>query len=252
VHVEVNTGDYGISEYLPVEPNWVRTTPSPVNETVVEDETQAVTFGNLCLGTGDNTPRTKGFWTNKNGQALYGVDDNNAMRALNLRNANGTAYDPPLSPPATLKAAYDSFKAWLGSANATNMAYMLSAQLAAMKLNTLNGLVNPASLVYAPGLLPFDAVNDIPGLNALGFISVADLITAANADLGLHGNTTTGSFRAYQEALKNVIDAANQDNSTVFVQPTACVYTFETVALTDGAPVTTKKHRGHHRHHRRR
>ena len=31
------------------------------------------------------------------------------------------------------------------------MAYMLSAQLAAMRLNVLNGLVNASALIYAPG-----------------------------------------------------------------------------------------------------
>ena len=45
--------------------------------------------------------------------------------ALNLRNANGTNFDP---------SSYNTFRSWLLSATATNMAYMLSAQLAATSL----------------------------------------------------------------------------------------------------------------------
>jgi len=40
---------------------------------------------------------------------------------------------------------------WLVRASATNMAYALSAQLAAMQLNVRHNFVNGSALVYAPG-----------------------------------------------------------------------------------------------------
>ncbi len=43
------------------------------------------------------------------------------------------------------------FQSWLLAANASNMANMLSAQLAAMELNVYNGKVNGGALIYAPG-----------------------------------------------------------------------------------------------------
>ena len=54
------------------------------------------------------------------------------LRNLNLRNADGSNFDP--TTPAQVKT-------WLSKATATNMAYMLSAQLAAMALNVNNGKV---------------------------------------------------------------------------------------------------------------
>jgi hypothetical protein len=62
-------------------------------------------------------------------------------------------------------------------------------------------------------------------MNALGFISIGDLLSAANLELGLHGVTTDGSaYRAYQEALKTALDRAN--NNLNFVQPRPCAFSF--------------------------
>jgi hypothetical protein len=47
----------------------------------------------------------------------------------------------------------------------------------------------------------------------------------ANAELTLHGTAVAGdSWRSYQEALKNALDKAN--NNQTFVQPTPCAFTF--------------------------
>jgi hypothetical protein len=90
---------------------------------------------------------------------------------------------------------------------------MLSAQLAAMKLNVLHGFVSGSSLVYAPGV------------GATDFITIDALMAAANTSLGLDQNTPAGDAnRAYQEKIKNALDAANNDTS--FVKPTPCVFTF--------------------------
>ena len=214
VVIILDPDSYTITEFAPLETNWVRTTPSPVMITLNNGDEETVEFGNVCLGGGGG--HTLGFWSNKNGQAT--INDGNTsepelalLRACNLRNANGTAFDP---------TNYTQFRTWLLSANATNMAYMLSAQLSAMKLNVESGHVLGGSLIYAPALLPFNPT----GINSLGFISINNLVAAADAELFLHGNTTTGPFRAYQEALKNALDAAN--NNQNFVQGSPCPFTF--------------------------
>ena len=61
------------------------------------------------------------------------------------------------------------------NATATNMAYMLSAQLAATALNVQNGLVNGKPLIYAPGTT---------SANALGFATVNAVMAEANTLLG--------------------------------------------------------------------
>ena len=173
--------------------------------TLEDNDNKTVEFGNLCLGTGGGL--TLGFWSNKNGHALFGSDDLALMVSLNLRNANGSDFDP---------SGYSAFRTWLLAATATNMAYMLSAQLAAMELNVFNSKVIGSALIYAPGT---------NSANALGFATVNAVMAEANAELGSHGLTLAGGpYRAYQEALKNALDRAN--NNKTFVQPTPCPFTF--------------------------
>jgi hypothetical protein len=201
VSVVVAPDDYVVTEGTPIQSNWFHTTPNPVNITVADGGTGNVEFGNLCVGAGGGL--TLGFWSNKNGQALVGSTDLAMLVALNLRNANGSTFDP-----ATAKA----LATWLLNATATNMAYMLSAQLAAMELNVFNGFVDGTKLVYVGGTI-----------NA--FWTVNALMAAANTSLGLNGNTTALSAdRTYQETLKTALDKAN--NNLNFVQGTPCVFSF--------------------------
>jgi hypothetical protein len=51
-----------------------------------------------------------------------------------MRNANGTVH--------TFTNSYSLFRTWLLGANGTNMAYMLSAQLVALKLDVNFGFVD--------------------------------------------------------------------------------------------------------------
>ena len=211
VSVVVAPDDYIVSEFDPAETNWIHTTTNPVNVTVDAGETETVEFGNLCLGAGGG--HTLGFWSNKNGQATMN-DGGSAcselalLNGLFLRNAAGTRMN--------FGCDYAAFKNWLLSATATNMAYMLSAQLAAMELNVEAGFVNGNALVYAPGT---------NSANGLGFATVNALMSEANAELTLHGTALAGdSWRSYQEALKNALDKAN--NNQTFVQPTPCPFTF--------------------------
>jgi len=206
VSIQVAPDDYTVTEFMPIETNWRATTPNPVYVTVAAGDNKTVEFGNLCLGAGGGL--TKGFWTNKNGAKLVGADDLAMLRALNLRNADGSAFDP---------TSFNQLKAWLKDSNAVNMAYMLSAQLAAMELNVFNDKVNGGALIYAPG---------VTSANSLGYATVDAVMAEANAELGLHGVATadTPELKAYQEALKNALDNAN--NNTNFVQATACPFTF--------------------------
>jgi hypothetical protein len=211
---------YKVTESTPVETNWVRTFPAPADyiSVSIADGSKTVRFGNVCLGAGGGL--TLGFWSNKNGEKLfYQVGGVAAMNALNLRNANGSNFELP-GPPTTAVAAYGTFRTWLLSATATNMAYMLSAQLAAMKLNVLNGNVQANSLIYAPGTMSADS---------LGFATVSQVIAEADAALGVGGNLNLLTLaghpqRAYQEILKNVLDRAN--NNLNFAQAKPCPFSF--------------------------
>jgi len=162
-----------------------------------------VYFGNLCIGAGGGL--TLGFWSNKNGQALIGADDLAMLVSLNLRNANGSTYDPP---------SKTSFRTWVLNATATNMAYMLSAQMATMSLNVYNGFVSSSSLVCAPGTL---------SANVNGFATVGALLTEADTTLGSNGYTVaSGAVRSYQEVVKNTLDNANNNRTFVQVSPATC------------------------------
>ncbi|HUS14868.1 MAG TPA: hypothetical protein VM536_07590 [Chloroflexia bacterium] len=123
--------------------------------TLEEGDDQTVTFGNFCLvGSGGVT---LDFWSNRNGQALFTSDDRTFLINQNLRNANGTNFDP---------ASYAAFRTWILSTTATNMAYMLSAQYEAMQLNVRHGFVLANSYYIPAGM------------------TVQQLLDAANTTLG--------------------------------------------------------------------
>lgn len=214
-------GSITVYEYLPIESNWIPTTPTTFTKEVKTDERTNYKFGNLCFAPGG--AHTLGYWSNKNGQATMNDDGTLApelalLSGLNLRNGAGANFDPVSynSLPANT-----AFRPWILSATATNMAYMLSAQLAAMELSFEAGNVSGSSVVYAPGLIPFPA----SGVSATGFITVANLMAAANATLGVDGSTPAGDpLRAYQGALKNALDDAN--NNKNIVSPTPCAFSF--------------------------
>jgi len=206
VSTVVAPDEYIVTESTPLESNWFHTTPNPVETTVADKGEASVAFGNLCVGAGGGL--TLGFWSNKNGEKLFNTGtDLTLMKELNLRDGAGKAFDP---------ASYKAFRTWLLSASATNMAYMLSAQLAAMELNVLNGNVAGSSLIYAPGTT---------SANGAGFATVNAVMAEANTELGLHPLTVSaGAARTYQEALKNALDKAN--NNLTFVQGEPCAFSF--------------------------
>jgi hypothetical protein len=196
---------YTVLEYMPVGTHWKNTTPVSVTVVLQAGDDTTVKFGNLCLGEGGG--HTLGFWSNKNGQALIDSTDLANLSGLNLTDAAGGNFDP---------ATNTSLRSWLLGASATNMAHMLSAQLAAMELNVYNGFVDGNAIIYAPGAA---------SANTLGYATVNAVVAEANAELGLHPWTPDGSvYRDYQEDLKDALDNAN--NNLNFVQPVPCAFSF--------------------------
>jgi len=205
--------DYTMTEGTPIGGNWVQSTPTvngvPVNPItgihVYAGQTTQLTFGNYC--TKPSGGRTPGFWSNKNGQATMNdgtpaslLPELNQLAALNLVDANGNAFNP---------VDYPSFRTWLLDSTATNMAYKLSSHLAAMHLNVEANFVNP-NRIYAP----FGG-------------TVGELMALANASLASDPYTPSGhAERAYQEQLKDYLDALNNGAAIVSPTATACTRTF--------------------------
>lgn len=172
------------------------------------------------LGAGGG--HTMGFWSNKNGQSVFNSFNGTAamLNALNLRSANGSPFDLPVTAAGlNTSTSSSTLSSWLNGTSATNMAYMLSGQLAAMKLNVhfagstalakFGSGVNGNAYLYAPGAL---------SANAWGVTTVNALIAEANASLGTHGLTPSGAAaREYQTALKNALDRGNNNLNFVIV-----------------------------------
>ena len=181
--------------------------PNPISNPVAVDlaagQAVQIAFGNACRGAGGG--RTLGFWSNKNGQKLITADALAMLRDLYLVDGNGTAFDPTTNAQVA---------AWLTSAKAKNMAYMLSAQLAAMQLNVFTGKVSATALVFA-GLEPVGCT--IPGLSATGYITIEDLMSDANDELVPPGNVTLAKNpeRICQAFKQRALDAANNNRNFV-------------------------------------
>jgi hypothetical protein len=209
-----NQTGYQVSEVAPAPGffpagNWIATTNTEGTPWCHE----RVRFGNVCVGPGGG--HTPGFWSNKNGRdrMLDGgsaVPELTLLDGLCLRTATGGDADFSLTEPGLI--GYVQFRTWILEANAVNMAYMLSAQLAAMVLNVETGFVQGSSLIYAPGT---------QSANGAGFATVDAVIAEANAELCAHPLALAGApWRDYQEDLKNALDRAN--NNLNFAQSSPC------------------------------
>ncbi len=186
--------------------------------TVGEADIDGLDFGNVCLGAGGG--RTLGFWSNKNGQAILKDNDPAWRYLLNggvtpnpyLRSANGSYYTVPAG-----NAGYSNFRDWLLGADAVNMSYMLSAQLAAMELNVAFGGVSGGALILAGTKPP---ACSLPVVNQAGFIAVSPLMIEAIAELRADGYTPAGDpERTCQEFKKNALDNANNNQNFVKLLP---------------------------------
>ncbi len=201
-------GDYVVTEANANETNWFHSTGGTSMIMLASGGSETRTFGNYC--TSPSGGLTLGFWSNKNGNKLLTGSPTglgltlttNAVGVLNscqLRNANGTVH--------TFTNSYSAFRTWLLGATATNMAYMLSAQLAALKLDVNFNFVDGNA---------FDLCSNM---------KVNTLISTACDQLAMDGNTVAGNTtRVAQEMLKNCIDAINNNGAVVPVTP--CPFTF--------------------------
>lgn len=121
---------FRVCEVLPPSGGWTQTAPSGNCYTLkaggegTPGPNTGLDFGNYCRVT---FGKTLGFWSNKNGQKVFeSLSPLADLGVLNLRNGDGSHFDP---------ANYTAFRTWILGATATNMAYMLSAQMAATYLS---------------------------------------------------------------------------------------------------------------------
>lgn len=207
------TSTYVIQEDLPANQNWVQTGPIPPatdgaasatpsmhwSNSITGGPLAGLYFTNTCIGGGG---LTLGFWSNKNGQALMTGSSSGKtllpgvvtlLGGLNLRNATGALVTP--------FANYAAFNTWILNATATNMAYMLSAQLATMELNVYFKDVNPNALILYNG----------------NYVTVQSVMTLAIATLGTSPVTVaSGPARTLQTNLQVALNNANNNLSGAF------------------------------------
>ena len=249
----VMPGNYQVCEAFPSS-NWGSFTPICRPVTISPEICdELVDFGNFCK-TAPGVGVTLGYWSNKNGQAILRADDGDApagWRALlNTLGPNGTTvlvmnlhgdrFTVAPKPPYDFNTAYTGatrilgFRPWLLGADAKNMAYMLSAQLAATELNVRETALGrlPGGLSASQGLLIPDAlivagVHVVATLNANGlvlprtttpvdysYITLGDLMSRAIASLAANPNTlASGPARTYQDCLKTLLDIVNNSNN---------------------------------------
>jgi hypothetical protein len=208
-------------EYQSIVGTWYTSTGTAPFVFEMPEEGDTVTFGNFAVG-GVTNGHTIGFWSNKNGNALMTLAAFTGLNGLNLRTANGSDKD---FNEATLPNKIKAYNSWVLSATATNMAYMLSAQLSAMYLNTTLFGLNPNTVIFVPstdttgagaaiGQTLFNNGAVINPVSGGWTITVADLMAAANTSLGANSNTTAaGPARTYQDCLKTLIDQMNNNGS---------------------------------------
>ena len=188
-------------------------TGSPTNPvtglTLVAGQTAEVIFGNYC------TCRNHGYapvwWTGSSGQTKLNdggtmTPEFKVLNGLHLRNANGSDFFLDVVNQ-TQANNYAALQAWLLGADDTNMAYLLSVHLAALRLNIDAGYVKKLNFFPAYGG------------------TVADLLNDANAALLADGNTPVGDpNRALQEELKD--DLIQLETAIDLIRDKPCKYNF--------------------------
>jgi ELWxxDGT repeat protein len=178
------------------------------NLSIINGTMDVVSLGADPSATGKNAPKNLNYWANAPTSPITAADLT-ALDGLNLVDNSGKAFHP---------TSATQLESWLGGVSSrSSWSYQLSTQLAVMELNVLSGFGSGTDLVYAGGLLPYGSSYGIGGLTAGGFISVQNLMTAANAMLLRDPNGTAGDpNNGYLQALWSALQAAN--NNTSFVK----------------------------------
>ena len=202
-------GNYTVCEVFPQQNTWVATTGTSIRTNLSMGQTISLSFGNLCMG--DGACIHKSTWCQGFAQSQLTTNDFAALTALCLRNADGSNRDFTSS---SLSANNSAYTCWVNGESQVNMAYALSVELATMELTIRSGAISNSAtqLLYAPGCGNTGVNNN--------FITVNDLVTAANAALCADGLTKCGdSNRAYQLALYNALNNANNNSNFVGADP---------------------------------
>jgi hypothetical protein len=188
---------------------------------------------------------TLGYYSNQNGQN----DLTGSRTGTTLKTAIKTCVFGPLAngtnsvlvdgsgiyKTVAFFGTYANVKSYLLGASATNMAYMLSAQLLTTEFNVCLGKVNATKSIYVPAVrIPATGLSMSATLqNALsaqpaganpwtqvsfaGIASIQAILNASIAQLKANPNTiAAGGNRTYQEALKDLLDGIN-NNQAIFL-----------------------------------
>jgi hypothetical protein len=187
----VADGEYEVKQIVDPLSGRVATTPSSSFVTVCGCGTaQGADFGQNLANTNCDG-HTIGFWRNKHGRDL--VDSHNLLPelgAMNVVDENGDYFTTN---------DINEYKNWLKGAKATNMAYMLSAQLTAMNFNVRVGFVGGSCMIDDPNL---------------GQVTIQSVIQLAIDSLATDPYTPKHhAQRDYQEQLKDALDAANNNQN---------------------------------------
>jgi hypothetical protein len=161
---------------------------------------------------GDCSGRTPGFWHNKNGQKLIkesgaGADWSwlNTLNAICLVDADGDDVDFTINS----NGGKDLADFLTSGNNAKNMAQKLSQHVAAMQLNLLNGFADEECSVFTG-----QNASCLPGSPST--IEIGVVLDLAKDALCDDKYTPAGDDdRDYQECLKNILDAANNNSNWV-------------------------------------
>lgn len=157
---------------------------------------------------GDCTGFTPGFWHNKNGLKLIKESGAGAdyswlaiQNAICLVDQQGNDFDVTVD-----KDGAKDFSNWLVSGNnAVNMAQKLSQHVAAMEFNILSGNVDSEECLVFTG-------QNSACVGGKAIVSIGEVMDLAKQALCDDKLTKAGDpNRAYQECLKNILDAANNN-----------------------------------------
>ena len=186
--------------------------------------------------------KTLGYYSNKNGQKdLTGSPKGTTLLSSIYNNlfapntgllAKDSVYSVLVDgsgnyKPLSFFSSYANVRSYLLGANATNMAYMLSVQLLTTEFNIQFGRISALKSILASAVaMPMASQNSLSNNNGAnswmqvsysGVANIQTILDAAIASLKASPNTiSSGPDRVYQEGLKCLLDAMN-NNQSIFL-----------------------------------
>ncbi len=180
-----------------------------VDGIVVGTDAHDITFGNVGLKMARGGYSVSD-WYRKNNNWLNNYEPawRHLLNGFCLVGPTGSSFDVSLKS----RSGSSDFKTWLQKAQAVNMAYTLSAQLAATALNTHFRGLDPDTAILLPASLATCYGSE--------FVTIGDVMAAAGTALCNDRYTPKGDpNRAPQECLTNILAGIN-NNSFRFLSPT--------------------------------